>query len=143
MAAGEKPVSSDLNLTGTLQGTGFALPAMNAQTEIELRPSTIGSLQMQRGRLAARVADGRIRIAEATLAAADTTLTAQGEIGTTPEEKGQLFYTLRVRDLSPWLSLAGQEGSGALNLTGEASGNIAALQAQGELKPQSCAWMRL
>ena len=120
--AGEQPVSSDLNLTGKLQGTGLALPAMNAQTEIELRPSTIGSLQMQRGRLVARVADGRIRIAEATLAAADTTLAAQGEVGTAAEERGQLSYTLRVGELSPWLSLVGQQGSGALTLTGDSAG---------------------
>src|SRR5262245_6698275 len=44
---------------------------------------------------------------------------------------GKLDYRLRVADLSPWLALIKRQGSGAVDLVGEARGNLADLQNQG------------
>ncbi len=134
VAQGQESFASDLNLTGTVAGTGTELQTMVAQTEIHLLPSTIGPVEAKSGRVVARIADGRIQIADVSLSAKDATLTVQGEIGTSPQEQGQLAYSLRVDNLSPWLSLAGQQGSGALNLTGKAQGNVTDLQVQGALQ---------
>jgi autotransporter translocation and assembly factor TamB len=133
VVAGEKPLVGDLNLTGTVKGVGFSLAEMNVQSDVRFLPSTVGPVEVKRGRVVAQVADGHIHITEMTFDAQDTTLAVQGEIGTTAEHKGRLSYTLQVGNVSPWLSLAGQNGSGALSLTGEAKGSLADLQVQGKL----------
>lgn len=132
-APGAEPVTTDLNLTGTASGAGFALAELEAQSEITVRPSTVGQVKIERGRLGTRVADGRVHIDELTLNAKDTRVAVQGEVGTTTEQTGQLTYTLRVGDVSPWLSLADQRGAGALALTGTAKGSFANMHVQGEL----------
>lgn len=137
VAAGEEAVGGELNLVVRAKGKGVSLSEMDAQTDIKVRPSTIGPVQISHGRIAARIAEKRIRIAEATLAAKDTILTLQGEIGTDPQEEGQLSYAVQVGELAPWLSLAGQKGSGALTLTGGARGNITELHVQGKLAAEN------
>lgn len=133
VAAGEKPLSSNLNLTGTITGKGFTLAEMEAQSEVDLRPSTIGQIVVQRGRLSTRVNNGRIGISEFTLNANDTTLAVRGEVGTTAAQSGQLTYALHVGSLTPWLSLIDQQGSGSLEVKGKASGSLADLEVQGEV----------
>jgi autotransporter translocation and assembly factor TamB len=134
VAPGQESFASDLNITSTVAGTGTELQKMVAQAEIHLLPSTIGPVEAKSGRVAARIADGRIQIAEVSLSAKDATLKVQGEIGTSPQEQGQLTYSLQVAHLAPWLSLVGQQGTGAFSLTGKAQGNIADLQIQGALQ---------
>lgn len=133
VAMGEEPVTSDLNLTGTIKGQGLALAEMEAQSEVHLRPSTVGPVAVERGRLGVRIADGRIHISELTLNATDTTVAVRGEINTTGKQTGDLTYVLQVGDVAPWLSLVDQQGSGALSLTGETKGSLADLRVQGKL----------
>ncbi len=88
LGAGEKPLRGDLNLTGTVQGSGFTLAEMKIKSDVRLRPSTVGPVLIQRGRIAAQLANGRIRIEQLTLDAHDTTLAVHGEIGTTTAHSG-------------------------------------------------------
>lgn len=130
---GMEPVISDLNVTGAISGKGFALSDIEAQADVSLRPSTIGPVAVERGRLAARLTEGRVQIAEFTLDAKDTTVAVRGKFGIAKEHAGQLSYAVHVGNVSPWLSLAGQRGTGALRLTGKAQGSPDDLQVQGEL----------
>ena len=47
--------------------------------------------------------------------------------------KGELDYQLRVKTLSPWLALVDRQGSGSVNLTGGAKGNLNDLKTQGKI----------
>jgi autotransporter translocation and assembly factor TamB len=78
----------------------------------------------------------RVHIAEFTLDAKETTVAVSGDIGTSSTQPGQLTYALHVGNVAPWLSLAEQQGTGALHLTGKAQGSISNLQLQGELQTQ-------
>lgn len=133
VTAATKPLTGDLNLTGTITGKGFRFAELEAQAEVGLSPSTVGPVAVDRGRLAARFVEGRVHIAALTLDARDTTLALHGDIGTSSAQPGQLTYALHVGDVSPWLLLAEQSGSGALSVNGTASGHLNALQLQGEL----------
>ena len=132
-APGAGPVSTDLTLTGAASGAGFALAELEAQSEITVRPSTVGSIEIEGGQVDVRVADGRVHIEELTLNAKDTRVAVQGEVGTTAEQTGQLTYTLQADNVSPWLALVDQRGAGSLTLTGTAKGSFADMQVQGEL----------
>jgi autotransporter translocation and assembly factor TamB len=134
VASGEDTLASDLNLTATVEGQGTDPQTMNARTRIDLRPSTIGPVEAQAGRLAADIAGGRVHVSEVSLSAKDATFTARGALGIGAEAQGQLAYSLRVRDLSPWLSLVERHGTGALDLTGEAQGNMTKLHVRGTLQ---------
>jgi hypothetical protein len=58
------------------------------------------------------------------LRATDATLSVKGDIGTDLKQQGRLDYQLRVKTLSPWLALMDRQGSGAINVTGGAKGNL-------------------
>jgi translocation and assembly module TamB len=64
-------------------------------------------------------------------------LTASGEIGANLQQQGQLNYRLQVGNISPWLDLIGQKGSGSLNMNGRASGNLSELRTEGMLAAKS------
>ncbi|NOT56915.1 MAG: translocation/assembly module TamB, partial [Deltaproteobacteria bacterium] len=134
VTAATEPLTSDLNLTGTISGKGFHFADLEARADMSLRPSTVGPVTIDRGQLAARLLEGRVHIAELTLAARETTVAARGEIGTNNTQPGQLTYAFHVGDVSPWLVLAEQRGSGAISVNGTASGNLSALQLHGELQ---------
>jgi translocation and assembly module TamB len=133
VTAATEPLSSDLNLTGTISGKGFRFAELEARADVNLRPSTVGPVAVNRGRLAARLIEGRVHIAELTLDAKETALALHGNIGTSSAQPGQLTYALHVGNVTPWLLLAEQSGSGAISVNGTASGNLNALQLHGEL----------
>ncbi|MEX0803507.1 MAG: translocation/assembly module TamB domain-containing protein [Candidatus Binatia bacterium] len=127
-------LEGNLNFKGTIKGTGFDPAALIARANLQILPSTIGPVRVQQGSLIAAVADQRIRITQGTLTTQDTMLTVQGDVGLDPQQNGRLDYRVRSENLTPWLALADLKGSGALELTGRATGNIAALESQGKLK---------
>jgi Uncharacterized protein conserved in bacteria len=130
----ETSIAGDLNLKAAVKGKGLAVNDMHTRAQVELLPSTVGSIAIQRGRLDAKIANGRIRIAEGNINTSDARLRVQGEIGVSPDAPGRVTYDLKVGNLSPWLALAGQQGSGALSLAGQARGSLSHLALQGALQ---------
>jgi autotransporter translocation and assembly factor TamB len=126
-------IKGNLNLSGLVKGSGLTLAAMNTSAKIDLQRSTVGEVELEQGTLVATIADQRIRIVQGTLRATDATLSVKGDIGTDLKQQGRLDYQIRVKTLSPWLALMDRQGSGSVNLTGEAKGNLNDLKAQGKL----------
>ena len=115
----------------------MTLATMNAQTKLNLLPSTLGGVHLEQGKLAATLANQRIRVSEGWVKAADATFTVTGDIGTDLKQQGRLDYQLRVGTLSPWLALIDRTGSGSANLAGAARGNLDDLKAQGKIAVNS------
>jgi len=124
-------IEGKLNLQGTVKGSGLSLEDMNTRAEIQILPSTLGPVEVKRGVVNATLSDKTIRIARAALSTAESTLSVAGELGLDAKISGKLDYRLRVADVAPWLSLFDQKGSGSLNLTGQAKGNLADLSTEG------------
>ena len=137
LSAKGNAIEGQLNLEGVINGSGLTLAAMNAQAKINLRKSTIGAVNLEQGTLVATLANQRIRVSEGSLKAADAMLNIRGDIGIDLKQQGKLDYQLRVGNLSPWLALIDQEGSGALVLVGQAQGNFTDLKARGKITASS------
>jgi autotransporter translocation and assembly factor TamB len=137
VAARQESLAGELNVSGTVQGTGFDLPSMQTQADLTIQPSTVGPVHVKHGRFVAQIANGRIHLSEGTLVTPDASVNIEGELGTTLEEIGQLSYSLEVDQLAPWLALAGQDGSGQVTLNGTATGSLANLQTQGTLRAKA------
>ena len=129
-------LSGELNLQANVQGHGFDLETMTTQADITIQPSTFGPVTIKHGRFVAALAGGRIQLSEGALTTPDASIQLEGELGTALEEVGQLSYTLQIDRLAPWLTLAGQDGSGKLALKGRAEGSLKNLQTQGRLVAQ-------
>ena len=106
---------------------------MNTLAKIDLQRSTVGQVELEQGTLVATIADQRIRVVQGMLRATDATLSIKGDIGTDLKQQGRLDYQLRVKTLSPWLALMDRQGSGSVNLTGGAKGNLNDLKTQGKI----------
>ncbi|HSE89861.1 MAG TPA: translocation/assembly module TamB domain-containing protein [Candidatus Binatia bacterium] len=130
-------IKGNLNLAGTIKGSGLTPAAMNTLAKIDVRRSTVGGVELEQGTLVATIANQRIRIEQGLLKATDATLSVKGDIGTDPKQQGQLDYHVRVNTLSPWLALLDRQGSGSVNLIGGAKGNLSDLKAQGKLTVRS------
>jgi autotransporter translocation and assembly factor TamB len=130
----EKQIAGKISLKGTVKGAGLTLSDMVATTELKILPSAIGPVEVQQGSVVANLAQQRLQILEATARTEDAMLTVQGDVGLDPKQNGKLQYVVRSANLTPWLALANQQGSGSIELTGRASGNIADLQSQGTMK---------
>ena len=129
----EQTIKGNLNLSGLVKGSGLTLAAMNTLAKIDLQRSTLGQAELEQGTLVATIADQRIRVVQGTLKATDTMLSVKGDIGTDFKQQGRIDYQLRVKTLSPWLALMDRQGSGSVNLNGEAKGNLSDLKTQGKI----------
>ena len=126
-------IKGNLNLSGLVKGTGLTLAAMNTLAKIDLQRSTLGQVELEQGTLVATIADQRIRVVQGMLRATDAMLSIKGDIGTDLKQQGRLDYQLRVKTLSPWLALMDRQGSGSVNLSGGAKGNLNDLKTQGKI----------
>lgn len=143
--ADTRPVmTSDLNLSGTVQGRGIDPSTMDVRALFTLAPSSLGPIAIRSGRFDASVADGRVDIADIHLKARHASLAMQGELGTTLADAGRLSYRLNVANLAPWLAVADQKGTGRLTLAGEAEalageaeGSLTNLKVSGALQTTS------
>jgi len=134
VSAEGKSFGGALNLKGAVKGSGLMVAEMSAQMNLEILPSSVGSVNLRQGALIATLADGRIRIARGALSTPDSSLVVKGDIGVDLTQQGKLDYEFRTDNLSPWLALAGQKGSGTLTLAGSAQGNLADVKTRGALK---------
>lgn len=123
-----------VSFRGTIKGSGLAVAEMNSQADLEILPSSFGPVNLRDGVLVATFANGRIRITRGALETADSSLVVRGDVGVKLAQQGKLDYEFRTEDISPWLALAGQKGSGSLTLAGKAQGNLADLTTRGALK---------
>lgn len=131
------PLDSALTLKADVTGRGLTPVEMDTSMRLELEPSRVGPARLYGGRLAARIAEGQLRIEEARLDAKGASLRMRGRLGLAPDAAGALSYDLKVADLAPWLALGGSTGSGQLALQGEASGKRSALALEGRLQGRS------
>ncbi|HMF48802.1 MAG TPA: translocation/assembly module TamB domain-containing protein, partial [Candidatus Saccharimonadales bacterium] len=129
--AGGKPLQGKVNFQGTVKGAGLTLAEMDSRAEMRILPSSLGPVEIKQGELNAALSNKKIRIARATLGTTDSTLSVNGELGVEAKIAGKLDYRLRVGNLSPWLALVGRKGAGAVDLAGQAEGNLAEVQTQG------------
>jgi autotransporter translocation and assembly factor TamB len=132
--AAQANMDGTLNFKGKFQGTGITLARMMANAQVEILPSSVGPVELRAGELIAAIAGERIRIARAALNTDDTTLLVSGDIGTSLNQRGKLDYDLRSENLTPWLTLAGRNGSGAAAIVGNVQGNLEAMTSRGTLK---------
>jgi autotransporter translocation and assembly factor TamB len=126
-----------VNVDVTIDATGNSLDTLQAQAQIDLLPSSVGSIQLENGRVRAALAQQRVRIDELRLSAPGTTLSVSGNVGIRADADGDVSYNLQVADIEPWLRLAGQSGKGALSITGKTKGRVDALQTSGQLEVKS------
>jgi autotransporter translocation and assembly factor TamB len=131
---GDKKLAGNLNLNGEVKGAGLTPRDMIVRAELKILPSTIGPVEVQQGSVVANLAQQRLQILEATARTQDAMLKVQGDVGLDPKQNGKLDYVFRSANLTPWLALANQQGSGSIELSGRARGNIADLQSQGTMK---------
>lgn len=143
VSAEGKSLGGVLNLKGAVKGSGVTLAQLSGQTNLEILPSTIGSVNLRKGELVASLAGGRIRIARGSLITADSSLAVKGDIGVDLAQQGRLDYELRSENISPWLALAGESGSGSLTLAGSAQGNLTELKSRGALKVANLGYGKL
>jgi autotransporter translocation and assembly factor TamB len=133
-AGDEKPLAGKINLKGTAKGAGFNPQDMIASTDLQILPSTIGPVEVEQGSVVASLAGQRLKIIQGTLRTQDAMVAVKGDVGLDPTQNGRLDYVIRSANLTPWLALANQKGSGSIELSGRARGNIADLQSQGTMK---------
>lgn len=122
-----------LNFDAKINGAGVSLANMNSQAVIDVLPSQWDAVNIDQGNIIAQLSKGRVRIENLRLRAGSALLSAQGELGVAAPQSGQVNYQLNIPDLEPWLALVGRPGSGRLELSGRAEGNLARLQTQGSV----------
>lgn len=129
--AGGRPLQGKLNFQGRVKGAGISLGEMDARADMRVLPSSLGALEITQGEVNASLSNRKIRIARATLNTPESALSISGEIGIEARMTGALDYRLRVDNVAPWLALVNRKGAGAVDLTGQAQGNLADIRAQG------------
>jgi autotransporter translocation and assembly factor TamB len=133
IGAGRAP-RGELNLSARVAGQGFATAAMNAKADVDIRKSRVGEVVVERGKIAARVADARAVIDAFELRAAGSTVTVKGEAGLAGDAPVRLAADVRVPDVAPWLHLVSQPGSGSLSARANVRGKLAALAADAQIE---------
>ncbi|MBK7952086.1 MAG: translocation/assembly module TamB domain-containing protein [Deltaproteobacteria bacterium] len=110
---------------GTLALAGERRETLTAQLALALDASRLGRLEIRRGRLDATLAGETIELTQLSLESAAGKASVRGKLGTNPEAPVALDGRVDLRDLAPFLALAGRRGSGALRGTLEAEGTLA------------------
>ena len=133
-AAGEKPpVTANINLDAWTKGRGTEPKNMEVDTRITFYPSQVGAIQIQQGRAEGGVRAGALIVREARLVADGATLIAKGNIASLKQNAtGNITYSLNVKDISPWLQLAGLEGSGSAKVEGSVGGSLQSPRLEGQ-----------
>ncbi|MGH8531465.1 MAG: translocation/assembly module TamB domain-containing protein [Gammaproteobacteria bacterium] len=134
VTAAGKPIEGELNLKATIRGKGLALAEMNTRAKVDLLPSRVGPVQVRSGQVDVHFANQRVRIDQGRLVAKGTNVAISGQVAVKGDAPGALSYTVQMDDMGPWLALAGQQGSGRLELSGKAKGGIDDWAVQGQLE---------
>ena len=121
-----------INLDAWVKGRGTNPETMQADTKLTLHSSRIADIQVDQGRAEASLRNGTLVLREARLAADGSTLNASGNIASvTQRATGRITYVVSAKDISPWLKLAGMEGSGNARIDGTISGSLQAPRLEG------------
>ena len=92
---------ADLSLNATIDGSGYQPQTMRTRVRIGWLPSTVGGIRIDRGRVDANLAAGIVQIADASLSANDSTISAAGQFALKPQ-----------RQRPPLLQSCGRSGLG-------------------------------
>lgn len=122
---------TDLNLTAQVKGSGVKLEDADATARIDIKRSVLGPAKIESGAVRASIARGLVRIAQASMVAGATNVSAKGQVALAGAQRGDLSYNLQSDDLAPWMTLAGQTGGGKVQIIGRASGPLNALTVNG------------
>ncbi len=128
---------TDLNLAAQVKGSGIKLDDADALARVDVKRSVLGPAKIDSGTVRASIAKGLVRIAQASMVAGATNVSAKGQVALAGAERGDLSYNLQSDDLAPWMTLAGQTGGGKLQVIGRASGPLNALTVHGSASTAS------
>ena len=129
--------SGDVTLEARVEGRGFAVAQQRSHAVVELAASKLGALAIDRGRADLQLADGRVHIAELSLASRDSQVRASGDVALSAAASGQATVQAKIGDVAPFLALAGIEGQGSLAMDGTLRGAATDLAASGSLNAAS------
>jgi translocation and assembly module TamB len=124
-------MQTDLNLAAQVKGSGIKLDQIDAVARVDLTRSVLGPATIDSGAVRASISRGLVRIAQASLSAGATKISAKGQVALAGARHGDLSYNLKSDDLTPWITLAGRSGGGKLQVVGRASGPFNALTVRG------------
>ena len=122
---------TDVNLAAQIKGRGIKLADGDATARVNIKKSVLGPARIDSGVVHASIARGLVKIAQASVCAGTTKVSAKGELALLGNGRGDLSYNLKSDDLSPWMTLAGRSGGGRLQVVGRASGSFDALTVRG------------
>jgi translocation and assembly module TamB len=132
-----RAANGEVTLEARVEGRGFDLARQRSRAVVEVAPSKVASLAIDRGRADLQLTDGRLRIAELSLTSPDATLRAEGDVGLSAAPSGRATVQAKIANVTPLLRLAGMEGRGSLILDGAVQGAASDLAASGSLKAAS------
>ncbi len=122
---------TDVNLVAQVKGSGIKLADADATARVNLKRTVLGPAKIDTGLIRASIARGLVQIAQASISAGTTKVSAKGQVALAGTRRGDLSYNLKSDDLSPWMTLAGRSGSGKLEVVGRASGPFNSLTVRG------------
>ncbi len=130
----KKTPATNVNVNVSAKGYGTNLETMATEGKITFARSNIGPTVITSGEFFGALRDGQLTLEKGTLLANDATVDMKGRIGGLQKTAaGRLAYHVQMKNLSPWLALAGLTGKGAIELTGAANGALTALYVDGKL----------
>ncbi len=129
--------SGDVTLEARFEGRGFSLAQQRSRAVVEIAPSKLGTLAVDRGRADLQLADGRVRIAELSLASPDSQVRAAGDVDLSTAASGQATVQAKIGNVTPFLAIAGIEGHGSVTLDGTLRGTATDLATSGSLTAAS------
>lgn len=126
--------ATSLNVDLWLTGRGMKPEEMNSEAKITISPSRVGPTAISRGEFAGALKQGQLTLTKGILLADNTEVSVQGQLGALRKTaSSKVEYHALVKNLTPWLALAGIEGKGGLELNGVADGLLTALHAEGKI----------
>jgi autotransporter translocation and assembly factor TamB len=125
--------NAKLNGDLSFNGAGTDPHKLRVQTTLTLYPSQIGDVRVDEGRFDASFENGTLDLKQARIAAAGSVLNARGTISSLLEQRpsGKISYSANLKELQPWLKLAGYSGTGAGIANGSIAGSLQAPQLEG------------
>lgn len=115
-----------LNADAQIAGHGTTLSELAATVRVSLLPSHIDKFTDVHGTAVATLKQEQLTLEQLALTTNDTMIQLQGQIKDLAQQTPQttLSYNVQAQDIAPWLKLAGQDGQGIVNLTGNITGPL-------------------
>jgi translocation and assembly module TamB len=124
--------STDINVDGLVQGRGTEMDQLQAAARLRFHPSQIADVRIGEGLVEGSLRKSALDLRQVRFVASGSRLNASGTIfSVTQQARGKITYALRLREIKPWLKLAGVDGSGQATIEGTVSGSIATPRLEG------------